>query len=205
MANITQLAKTFNLTRQGIYKIDKANKFNLSSLDDVKAEELLKAYLDNKKKNKNYIAKKLNISITKLNNLTDRFNIIYADYETAEEIIEEIKQRLSTIKAQEEKEVKQKQYSKTYFKIYMYLLRAIGNNNKVYLRLTKAIENPKHRHSREFNIKCLETVNEQYIKLVNDINIIKAQLKEIRNGNIEVVEKELRERAAANGVTIKDG
>lgn len=205
MANITQLAKTFNLTRQGIYKIDKQNNFNLSNLDDVTAEEILKRYLDNKNKNNNYIAKGLNISITMLNNLTDRFNIIYADYETAEEIIEDIKQRLSTEKAQKEKEIKQKQYSKAYLKTYMYLSRALNNNNKQYLRLTKAIESPNHRNSKEFNIKCLDVINKQYAKLVRELNAIETQLNEILNGNVEVIEKELKERAIANGITIKEG
>lgn len=204
MANITQLAKTFNLTRQGIYKIDKQNNFNLSNIDDVKAEELLKDYIDNKNKNNNYIAKRLNMSIRKLKGITDRLNIIYADYETAEEIIEEVKKRLIEEKEEKQKNEIIKSNLKVYIKMYKYYSSMLNNNHREYMKITRRLENPKYIYSRERDKERLNFIDEQFYFLTNEREKMMKNINETYKGNAEVLKKELYEMAIAKGYVILD-
>ena len=204
MANITQLAKTFNLTRQGIYKIDKANNFNLSNIADVKAEEILKNYLDNKSKNINYIAKGLNISITKARRLIDKYNIIYADYETAEEIIKEIETNEKTEKEEKQKSETIKHNLKVYTQMYKYFTSMLNENHRQYMRITRRIENPKYIYSRERDKERLSTIDNQYNYLIEQREKTLDYINETYKGNTEVLKRQLKEIALAKGIIIEE-
>lgn len=204
MANITQLAKTFNITRQGIYKINKQNNFNLSNIDNVKAKEILKRYIDNKNKNINYIANGLSVSITKAKRLIDKYNIVYANYETAEEIIKEIQLNEKRKKDQKQKEETIKHNLKVYIQMYKYFTSMLNYNRAQYMRIIKRIEKPKHIYSRERDKKTLNIIDNEYRLLIEQRENIIDHINETSKGNTEVLNKQLKELALLKGILIEE-
>ena len=193
MANITQLAERLNLTRQGLYKIAKSSGLKLAELDEETAEELIRAYQDNKSKNNNYIAKHLNISVTKLKRLIDRYGIEYGSFKNADEIIERI--RTSSQQEQQEKRERQEQEQalKVLYSTQRQLITALLNNHKAWISSERKLNKDRYRNSRETLKEHMAYLSMQHEQISKELEEVQEGIRQTHQGNLKAYKDTLTE------------
>jgi len=191
MANITQLASTFNLTRQGLYKIARNKSVNLSELDESTATDLIKEHLANKSKNNNYIAKGLNISVTKLNRLIEKYGIDYASFKNADEIIDAIKENAQREQQEKREQIEQRQILKVMRSAERQLSNALISNNTAWLKTERKLTKNKYRNVKESLKEYMAFLNSQQKFLLKELEELREDMESVSQGNLKAYKTKL--------------